>query len=108
MASDKIITVTDNWQTDVLQSDVPVLVDFWAEWCAPCRAIAPVLDELAEELEGKLKVAKVNVDENNALAMEYQVRSIPNLLLIKGGQVVEQMVGALPKAALLTKLESHL
>ena len=108
MASDKIIEVTDNWQSDVMQSDVPVLVDFWAEWCAPCRAIAPILDEMAEELDGKLKVAKVNVDENNALAMEYQVRSIPNLLLVKGGQVVEQVVGALPKSALQAKVEGHL
>ena len=109
MASDKIITVSDsNWDSDVIQSDTPVLVDFWAEWCGPCRAIAPVLDELANELDGKLKVAKVNVDERSDLANQFGVRSIPTLLLIKGGSVAEQMVGAMSKSALTSKLQAHL
>ena len=109
MASDKIITVTDaNWKSDVLESKEPVLVDFWAEWCGPCRAIAPVLDELAEELDGRLKIAKVNVDERPELANEFGVRSIPTLLVIKAGAVAEQMVGALSKSALKAKVEPHL
>ena len=109
MASDKIVTIGDgNWDTEVLQSGIPVLVDFWAEWCGPCRAIAPVLDDLAEELDGKLKIAKVNVDENRDLATEYNVRSIPMLLVVKNGQVADQMVGALSKPALTAKVEQHL
>ena len=109
MASDKIITVdSENWKTDVVGSETPVLVDFWAEWCGPCRAIAPILDELAEELDGRLKVAKVNVDELGDLANEYSVRSIPTLLLIKSGTVAEQLVGAMSKSALQAKIEPHL
>ncbi len=109
MASDKILTVTDsNWDSDVLQADKPVVVDFWAEWCGPCKAIAPVLDQLADELEGQLLVAKVNVDERPELASQFSVRSIPTLLVMKNGQVAEQMVGALSKAALKEKLEPHL
>jgi thioredoxin 1 len=109
MASDKIITVTEsNWQTDVVGAEQPVLVDFWAEWCGPCRAIAPVLDEVADEMDGKLKVAKVNVDERPELANQFGVRSIPTLLVLKGGTVVEQMVGAMSKAALTDKLNAHL
>ena len=109
MASDKIITVTaDNWQSDVLDAKLPVLVDFWAEWCGPCRAIAPILDSLADELDGKLKIAKVNVDENSAIAAQFQVRSIPMLLVLKNGQVAEQMVGAMSKPAMLAKIEPHI
>lgn len=109
MASEKIITVTDaNWKSDVLDATQPVLVDFWAEWCGPCKAIAPVLDELAEELDGQLKIAKVNVDERPELAGEFGVRSIPTLLVIKGGVVAEQMVGAMSKSALKAKVEPHL
>lgn len=109
MANDKIIAVTpENWQTDVLSSDLPVLVDFWAEWCGPCRAIAPVLDQLADELDGKARIAKVDVDQNQELAGQYHVQSIPTLLVLKGGAVVEQMVGAMSKPALLAKLEDHL
>ncbi len=94
MASEKITHVTDDsFKSTVLEANVPVLVDFWAVWCGPCRAIAPHLDVLAEELDGKLKIVKLNIDENQATPMTYQVRSIPTLLLFKNGQVVDQMIG---------------
>ncbi len=109
MASDKIIQVNEsNWKSEVLESSTPVLVDFWAEWCGPCKAIAPVLDELADDLGDKLKIAKVNVDERPELANEFGVRSIPTLLIIKSGNVAEQLVGAMSKAALKEKVEPHL
>ena len=109
MASEKIVNISsENWKTEVIESTLPVLVDFWAEWCAPCRAIGPVLDELAEELVGKAKIAKVNVDENQQLAAEFSVRSIPMLLVFKGGAVQETMVGATNKAALQEKLNAHI
>ena len=109
MASDKILTITEsNWESGVLQSEKPVLVDFWAEWCGPCKAIAPVLDQLADELDGQLVVAKVNVDERPELAGQFGVRSIPTLLVMKEGQVAEQMVGALSKSALKDKIDPHL
>lgn len=95
-----------SWNSEVAQASLPVLVDFWAEWCGPCRAIAPVLEELSGELAGKLKIVKVNVDEAPELAQQYNVRSIPTLLVIKNGQVAGQMVGAMPKAALKAKLEA--
>ena len=98
----------DQWQSDVMASEVPVLVDFWAEWCAPCRAIAPVLDELAGELAGKIKIAKVNVDENQELAGQFGIRSIPTLLVIDEGAVKEQMVGAVGKDILKQKLTPYL
>ncbi len=106
MASDNIVTIgDDNWQSEVLDSDLPVLVDFWAEWCGPCKAIAPALDQLADELTGKLKIAKVNVDTNRNLAAQFGIRSIPTLLVFKDGTVQEQMMGALSKAALEQKLQ---
>ena len=109
MAGDQILHVTpDNWQSDVLESDIPVLVDFWAEWCGPCRAVGPIIDELANELAGKFKMAKVNVDENQQLAAEFGIRSIPTLLIVKDGVVQEQMVGAMNKDALQQKLDAYI
>lgn len=98
MASDKIANVTDtSFENDVLKSNEPVLIDFWATWCAPCRAIAPVVEQLAGEYEGKVKVLKLNVDENPKVSTQFDVRSIPTLLMFKGGKVVGQVVGAVPR-----------
>ena len=108
MASEHVLTVdADNFQSQVLESDVPVLVDFWAAWCGPCRMVAPVLDQLADELDGKVKIAKLNVDENQGLAMEHQVQSIPTFILFKQGQVADRTVGALPKAAFEKFIHPH-
>ena len=109
MAEGNIIHLSnDTWSTEVMQSTVPVLVDFWAEWCSPCKIIIPALNELAGELAGKLKIGKVNVDENQELAGKFYIRSIPTLLIIKDGAVQEQMVGALSKADLKAKLSAYL
>jgi len=98
MASDQVVQLTDDtFEQEVLKSDKPVLVDFWASWCAPCKAIAPVIDSLAESFAGKVKIAKVNVDENPATPGQYGVRGIPTLILFKDGQVVDQLVGAVPR-----------
>ena len=103
------VEATDaNFETEVLGSEVPVLVDFWAVWCAPCRMIAPIVEELASEKEGKLKVAKVDVDNNPQTAIKYNIRSIPTLLVFKGGNVVDQMVGAVPKSMIESRLEKHM
>lgn len=105
----KPVVVTDGtFDEMVINSDTPVLVDFWADWCGPCKMIAPVLDELSGELDGKLVIGKLDVDENQSTAMAYGVMSIPTLLLFKGGQPVERIVGAQPKPALLSKLNPHL
>lgn len=101
MASDAVLTLTDaNFDRDVLQSDQPVLVDFWATWCAPCKAIAPLIDAIAADYAGKVKVGKVNVDDNPATPGKYGVRGIPTIILFKDGKVVDQVVGAVPKSQL--------
>ena len=98
----------DNFQAEVIEGDLPVLVDFWATWCGPCRAVAPVIDELAVEYEGKLKVGKVDVDAQQQLAADFGVRSIPTLLIFKDGKMAEQIVGAVPKSQLVDKLQGVL
>jgi thioredoxin len=101
MASDKVVQLSDStFEADVLKSTVPVLVDFWATWCAPCKAIGPLVDGLAAEYEGKIKIGKLNVDENPATPGQYGVRGIPTLILFKDGKIVDQVVGAVPKTQL--------
>ena len=105
----EIVTVTDaSFEDEVLQSDSPVLVDYWAEWCGPCKMIAPVLDEIAKDYSDKLKVCKLNIDENEATAPKYSVRGIPTLMLFKNGSVEATKVGALSKSQLTAFLDSNL
>jgi thioredoxin 1 len=108
MAGLNVLEVKDSdFDTEVLRSEVPVLVDFWAEWCGPCKMMGPTVDAIATEYAGKLKVAKVDVDANGGTAMRYNIRGIPTLLLFKGGRVVEQRVGAVGKSEVVKMLGSH-
>lgn len=105
----KPITITDdNFNTEVLKSDKPVLIDFWAVWCGPCKMIAPIVEELAAEYDGKIKVGKLDVDNNQQSAINYGVRSIPTLLIFKGGKVVDTIIGAVPKVHIKQKLDAVL
>ncbi len=109
MASDKVTTFTDgNFDTDVLQAATPVLVDFWAEWCGPCRALGPTIEAIAGDYAGRVSVGKLNVDENPGITVKYMVRGIPTVMLFKGGQVVEQIVGLADKAEFKKALDKHL
>ena len=108
MATENVQTFTDsNFETDVLKSTAPVLVDFWAEWCGPCKRLGPTVDALASEYAGKVTVGKLNVDENPSVSFKYQVRGIPTLLLFKGGQVVESVVGLAQKEDLKKVIDKH-
>ena len=103
------ITITnENFEQEVLKSDIPVLVDFWAVWCGPCQMVGPILSEIAEENEGKIKVGKVNVDENGDLAVKYGIMSIPNMVFFKNGEVADRVVGAIPKPAMKEKFEKNI
>lgn len=104
-----VLSVTDNtFEQEVLKAELPVLVDFWAPWCGPCKAVAPVVEDLSKEYEGRLKVVKLNTDENPKTAQAYSIKGIPSLFLFKSGVVVEQVVGAVPKSTLANAVNKHL
>ena len=104
-----LMQITDaSFEEEILKSELPVLVDFWAPWCGPCRMITPIVEELASEYEGKIKVVKMNVDENQATPTKYGIRGIPTVILFKGGEVAEQIVGAVPKAKIASMVENNL
>ncbi len=107
--SKNIVAATDeNFQKEVLESPIPVMVDFWAPWCGPCRMVSPVVEELADNYAGKIKIAKLNTDENQTTAYRYGIRSIPTLMFFQGGQVVDAIIGAVPKKTLQAKIEGYL
>jgi thioredoxin 1 len=106
--SNALAVTSGNFTAEVLQSPLPVLVDFWAAWCGPCRAVAPTVEALAVEYAGKLKVVKLDVDESGDVAGQFGVQSIPTLILFKGGQPVERLIGAVPKPAIVSKIQPHL
>jgi thioredoxin 1 len=107
-ASDIVHVTTKSWDTEVLKSRLPVFVDFWAEWCGPCRMVGPAVEQMSKELAGKVKVVKVNVDENQEIAMKYGIKSIPSLLLFKGGKEISRTVGAAPKDTYVKFIEKTL
>ncbi|MEM7480092.1 MAG: thioredoxin [Acidobacteriota bacterium] len=108
MANDKIVELdSSNFSSEVLGADVPVLVDFWAEWCGPCRLVAPHLDAIADEMDGKVRIAKLNIDHHQELAQQFQVLSIPTFILFKDGEMKDRMMGAMPKAAFESFIERN-
>ena len=109
MSTNNISHITDGtFEEEVLKNDVPILADFWAEWCGPCRTIAPVLEEIAQEYDGRLKIAKIDVDENHEAPARFGIQGIPTLILFKNGKPVERLVGAMPKERLLSHIRPHL
>ncbi|AIS52326.1 thioredoxin-1 [Thermoanaerobacter kivui] len=104
----ELVITLENFEEEVVNSDVPVLIDFWAEWCMPCRMVSPIIDELAKEYEGKIKVGKINVDDENELAMKFRIMSIPTIGLFKNGKMVDKIIGARPKADFVKFIERHL
>ena len=108
MASDRILELDGSNFKDIVSSEEPVLVDFWAQWCGPCRMVAPVLEELADQMDGQVKIAKLDIGSNQDLAVEYDVQSIPTFLLFQNGKVVDRMMGAMPKSAFENFLNRHL
>ena len=109
MASEAIVEISDsNFESEVVNSDVPVLIDFWAPWCGPCRAIAPLVEEISSSYAGKIKVGKMNVDDNQSTTMKFGIRSIPTLIMFKGGEAIDQIIGAVPKAEIERVVEKSL